>query len=151
MAKVSIQISDWETIRNDPYYHDIINGYADECAIEGMPRPKPDGRVYQQLINNGVMFPFTARIHPFLIGFIALLVTPNPHYGCLIGTVESFYVLPEHRSSGAGLQLLARARQHATTLGAKGLLVSAPADGTLSAVLDGMNFMHTNEVFFKPL
>ena len=151
MTRVDIKQADWDTIRNDPDYDALIDAYAQESSIDGMPKPNPNAELYKAMIEHGLMFAFTARIDNRLSGFIGLLVTQNPHYGCLIGTIESFFVMPEHRSTGAGLKLLAAARAFARERGAQGLLISAPTNSTLSLVLKGLDFVHTNQVYFRPL
>jgi len=151
MTTLSIHDSTWQVVRADPDYHEIIREYASESSIPGMPAFNPDDKLYAQLEELGILHAFTARLGPFLIGFIGLLVTPNPHYGCLIGTIESYFVRPDHRKTGAGLELLVRAREKAVELGAKGFLISAPHGAKLGKVLERRSFTHTNDVYFQSL
>jgi hypothetical protein len=151
MTTVSIHDSSWPVIRADPDYHEIIREYASESSITGMPAFNPDEKLYAQLETLGILHAFTARLGPFLVGFIGLLVTPNPHYGCLIGTIESYFVQAQHRKTGAGLELLVTARKKAVELGAKGFMISAPHGSSLGRVLERRSFTHTNDVYFQSL
>lgn len=136
----------------DPVNSWLIEEYAAESAIAGMPHPMGKLSLYTPLEAAGVIRAFGAFDGGVLIGFIAVLVNDLPHYGAKVGVIESWVVAAAHRKTGAGMILLREARQHAKSAGAVGLLVSAPKGGRLERVmmqLDG--FTATNTVFFGGL
>ena len=123
--------------------------YAREGAIMGLPPPRAKFDLYAQLEASGALKTFLA-FQGKLIGFINVLVTEIPHYQEPVAVCESFFVLPAHRQSGAGIKLLREGERVAQERGAKGLLVSAPFGGILAKVLPRLGYRETNEVFFKP-
>ena len=128
----------------------LVEGYTDECAIAGLPRPRLDIEMYKALEEYGPLQAFAAFDGNEMIGYLFLLLARNPHYSAIICTIESIYVAKERRArSGAGLALLGRANQVAIDGGAVGLLVSAPAGSAFEAVLEKMDLEKTNQVFFR--
>lgn len=127
----------------------LLSEYAVECGISGLPTPKPDVALYRMIEAAGAMKIYAAFDDDGMTGFINLLVTRNPHYSAVLGTIESIFVLKGKRSNGGvGLALLRKARKEAQALGAVGLLVSAPAGSSFEAVMNKMDAKKTNEVFF---
>ena len=127
--------------------------YAEEGAIEGLPKPRAKFELYLHLEAVGALRTFVAKLQPAnqLIGFITLLVTEFPHYSEPLAVCESFFVFKQSRKSGAGLKLLRAAEQHALASKAKGLLVSAPVAGVLAQVMPRVGYRLTNLAFFKAL
>ena len=115
-----------------------------------MPETNRDYEQYERFEQAGFSRMFAAYNDEKLIGFLVLLVSPNPHYGCKIGTIESIFVGAEYRKSGAGLKLLKAAEDTAKGMGAVGIFVSAPAGSQLADVMSKMSpYTETNRVFFK--
>jgi GNAT superfamily N-acetyltransferase len=128
----------------------LLDEYAAESSIVGMPTPQPARPLYETLEASGAMHVLAAFDGDAMLGFLALLVSLNPHYNAVIGVTESYFVAREHRKSGAGLRLLHAAERLADERGAVGLLISAPAGGRLAEVLDGYGeYRETNRVFFR--
>jgi GNAT superfamily N-acetyltransferase len=139
-------------LEREPKLAALLEAYATESSIAGMPRFNPQLDTYRQLEAAGVLHVFAAHEGEELVGFLCLLVSAVPHYGVKIATTESYFVAPEHRKNGAGLRLLREAEGLARDLGAAGMLVSAPAGGRLAQVLEAMpSYRETNRVFFKGL
>lgn len=132
-------------------FADLCDEYALESSINGLPAPIPHCDTYRMLEHSGCMHIFSAHDDDALIGFIALLVSFNPHYSAHIGVVESFFVAGDQRKSGAGLALLRAAELCAIENGAAGMLVSAPVGGRLEYVLSRQPYRQTNSVFFRGL
>ena len=127
----------------------LLNEYAGECAIAGMPTPKPDMALYTQMERHGAFHVLGALNNEYqLIGFASLLISPNPHYSAIIATVESIFVAQEHRASGAGIALIREAKQVSIDAGATGLFSSAPTGGSLDKVYAKMDCHCTNKVYF---
>lgn len=131
-------------------FSEILIEYAEESAISGLPRPNPVQQLYQYLEDTGKFDIFGCyKDDNMLIGFISLLTSILPHYGELVSVTESFFVLKEHRFTGAGLSLLSRAEDHINNIGARGFLVSSPLDGSLIDVLPRVGYKPSNQIFFK--
>ena len=105
--------------------------------------------MYYQLESAGVLQSFGAFLNDAPIGFITVLSTIMPHYGVCLSVSESFFVLKDFRKTGAGLRLLRMAEERAKSVGAPGLLVSAPFGGVLAGVLPHVGYAPSNTVFFK--
>ena len=133
-----------------PEFPALIEAYARECRIEGMPEPNAKLESYLAYDATGFLHVFAAVQDDALVGFITVLAPPMPHYGAPVAVCESFFVHPGHRGL-VGLQLLATAEKQAMLCGSPGLMVSAPLGGKLEALLPKVGYHPTNVVFFKRL
>lgn len=138
-----------QELKSAPNFADLLASYAIESAIHGMPKAQAKMDMYYALEAAGSISIFGAYVGELLVGFLIVLAPMLPHYGRTVATAESFFVDPDHRSSGAGLELLRRAEKHADEIGSPALLVSAPAGGALEKVLPRVGYEHSNTVFFK--
>lgn len=133
-----------------PNLAELFDAYSAESSTNGMPAYNAQIDVYRGLEAAGVLHIFGAINDGKLVGFICLLVTIVPHYARTIATTESYFVAPEHRSSGAGIKLLRTAEAFAESIGAAGMFVSAPINGKLAQVMDAMDdYRETNRVYFR--
>ena len=141
-----------EEAKSSAAFAHAVRLYAEECAISGLPAPRADFEVYKRLQDRGALKVIGALADGAIVGFLALLIAPLPHYSERVATTESFFVLKEYRRKGLGFRLLSLAKQLAKDNGAKGLLVSAPKGSTLAKVLEHSHaFTETNRVFFTRL
>lgn len=147
---VTLSVADFLDPENDEAKA-LLAEYVAECSLAGLPEPVPHRAIYEALENSGAFEFIGYRYNGELIGFVSLLVSMNPHYSVLLGTTESLFVASAHRKTGAGLALLREAQRVSRAKGAVGLLVSAPAGGTLSEVLTRQEWDLTNNVFLKVL
>lgn len=146
-------------LESAPNIYSLLDEYAAECALEGLPHPVTKAESYKQIEASGWLQAFAAWKHygdqddDELIGFIHVVCSTSPKYGVDIATVESFFVAHEHRSSGAGLKLKRTAEDHALSKGAAGIVISAPNDGGPLVTLLSLSsdYIETNRVFFKRL
>lgn len=136
-------------IENSPNVMDILDEYASESAIAGLPKPNARVEMYKYLENIGSIYALAAFLGEKLIGYITVLSPVLPHYGTVVATAESFFVAKEHRKTGAGLKLLRQAEEYAKSIGSPGLLVSSPMGGNLAFVLPHVGYEETNRVFFR--
>jgi GNAT superfamily N-acetyltransferase len=137
-------------IESAPNIVDLLESYAKECGIEGMPKLIPNWTLYRQLESIGKIQFISATSDDMLIGLVTVLSTIIPHYSVITSVTESFYVLPEYRKTGAGLKLRSAAENHAKEMGAAGLLISSPIGSVLADVLEkDDNYKETNRVFFR--
>lgn len=146
---VTIAQSTVREIMGDVEFPALIEEYAAEVAVPGMPPPNARMEVYLRMEGSGMLRAFSAVVGNSLVGFISLIAPVLPHYGATVAVSESFFVKREHRKSGAGLKLLRAAEIAAKELGSPGLLVSAPSAGRLCELLPRCGYAQTNVVFFK--
>lgn len=131
---------------------DLLAAYAHESAIPELGSGEAQFNLYHSLENTGMLRVLGAFREEKLVGFIVILVSDLPHYGGLAATTESFFVSPEARRGGVGMSLLGNAEELAASVGAKGMLVSAPKNGRLEQVMSHSSaYRQTNSVFFKAL
>lgn len=129
----------------------VLELYAAESSIAGLGQFNPHQGMYKAMEDNGVVRTLTAHDGDDLVGMLVFLVSVLPHYSQVVATSESYFVLPEYRSTGAGLQLLHEAQDWAAELGATGLFISAPTDSRLAKVMPRMGYEATNVVFYRGL
>jgi len=134
-----------------PQFADLVDEYAAESAIDGLPPPNAKRGTYENLENAGLISTFAAIEGASLLGFIVVILPVVPHYSQTIATTESFFVGAQHRKSGAGLKLLRTVEQYAKEHNAVGLLVSAPTGGRLAEVMPRLDYVESNRVFFRKL
>lgn len=127
----------------------ILEEYANELAIEGLPHPSAKIEMYRQLESIGKLHPIVAHTDGKIIGFINVLVVMNPHYGVDIAVSESFFVAGEYRKTGAGMKLRSAAEILARKLGSPGFFISAPSNGPLAQVLPCVGYKETSRTFFR--
>ena len=132
-----------------PNIMELLEEYAAESSISGLPHPSAKVDMYKHLEIMGEIYPIGAFLGDMLIGFITVLAPVLPHYSARVAVAESFFVSKEYRSSGAGLKLLHAAQNRTKEANACGLLVSAPLGGDLAEVLPHVGYTETNRVFFR--
>lgn len=133
-----------------PQFPALIEEYAQESAVDGMPPPQARIESYRALHWNGMLHIFAATRDDALIGFITIAAPPSPHFSVPIAIAESFFVAAAHRSHGApGLRLLAAAEKQAQELGSPVFLVCAPFGGRLFELLPKCGYAETNRIYCK--
>lgn len=136
-------------IEDSPNFKALIDEYAVESAIDGLPPPAVRMELYRQLSKAGVLCVWGAFLGIELIGFITVLATVIPHYGVSVVVSESYFVTKKHRDTGAGIKLRHAAEAHTAAIGSPGLLISAPLGSNLAEVLPHSGYTETNRVFFR--
>lgn len=138
-------------LAGDPKFAELIEEYADESSIDGMPRPDYQFGMYKLMELAGDFHLIAAYVDDVLVGFLTLVINTVPHYGKRVSTTESYFVTQSHRKGGPGLDLLRAAEWLSKANGAVAIMVSAPTGGKLARVMPRAKYKHTNEVFFKEL
>lgn len=136
-------------IENASNVSEILDEYASESSIKGLPHPFAKADTYKHLESTGAIHVIAAFYFDGLIGFIVIISPILPHYSVRVSVIESFFVLAKFRKTGAGLKLLSEAEKYSKNAGALGALVSAPIGGDLAEVLPHIGYTETNRVFFK--
>ena len=132
-------------------HSELIAEYADECAINGMPRPEPSIELYERLETAGLLHCFGVYAGGCLVGFATIITNVVPHYNRVTAITESVFVSNAYRKSGVGLKLLKAIVEHSRRYKAVGLLISTPAGSRFSKLLARMGYSLTNEVYFRCL
>lgn len=136
-------------LEHAPHIEALLEEYAQESAINGLPNPRANIETYKALEKSGHLQIIGAFIYDYLIGYMTVLCSELPHYSERAAIVESFFVMKEHRKTGAGLKLLDAGETRAKSCNTTGILISAPIGGILAEVLPHRNYTETNRVFFK--
>ena len=129
----------------------MLEEYGRESGISGLPEPLARMETYRALEKSGMMTCFGVFYEDTLVGFATVLVSDMPHYSQPVATTESFFVMAEHRGTGAGMSLLREVEAYAASRGAAGILVSSPSQGALVDILPRKGYSESNRVFFKGL
>jgi GNAT superfamily N-acetyltransferase len=137
---------------SEPTFANILAEYAKELVVEGAPAFSAKIEKYKHLEKVGCLQPFGAYAENKLVGFITVLTDVFLHLSVVMAFSESYFVLREYRSTGAGTFLRRTAEKHAKSEGASGILISAPFGGVLAEVLaNTKEYTETNRVFFRSL
>lgn len=136
-------------IASSPNFQDLLEEYAVESAIHGLPHPSAKMDIYYHLESVNFLYPIAAFLEDVLIGFILVLTPVMPHYGKEVSVSESFFVAKEYRKTGAGTKLRNAAEEHVKDIKSLGLLISAPLGSILAEVLPSVGYKETNRVFFR--
>lgn len=135
-----------------PNLFEVLEEYAREAATPELGPAVAQIETYRAMEATGMFHPIAAFDDDLLVGFILPVVVVLPHYGVIAATIESFFVPAADRKRGVGLALLGAAEDLARELGAKALLLSAPAGGVLSRVMRARRgYRHNSETFVKAL
>jgi len=145
-----VSMSTVERIMGAPEFPAMIADYAAESAIAGMPPPQAKMAQYHDLEAGGFLQAFGAEEDGELAGFITVLSAPLPHFSRTVAVSESFFVASSHRGF-AGLKLLVAAERQAKLIGSPCLLVSAPVNSKLAAMLPKCGYAPHSISFFKAL
>ena len=87
---------------------ELFREYAKESKSELMPESIPDKDIYKELEEQYLLHCVGAYDNGTLVGFIVGLITPNFHHSTKGMTIESIFVLPEHRTGGTAKGLVYR-------------------------------------------
>ncbi len=122
----------YSEILGAPNAQELINEYAAECSI---PDADPQRQIYAAMEQSGALQCIGAYIADELVGFVSILSGVMPHHGKRVATVESLFVLPSYRHSGAGNDLLSAAERYATEAECVAILYNTRINSRLEKVL----------------
>ena len=129
----------------------LLADYGAESSMPELGQVSASFETYRAMEAAGALR-VVGAFAPDLVGLASLLVYGLPHYaGRRVCAMESFFVAPGARQSGAGLKLLRAAEELARELGATALMVSAPVGGRLAKVLPRSGYREANRVFVRGL
>ncbi len=132
-----------------PNIQEILDEYAAESSVKGLPAPKAKVEIYKEMEGNGALHVLAAYVGDLLVGYFCVLAPVLPHYGILIAVGESYFVSKAYRNTGAGLKLLREAELLSNLIGSPGLFISAVIGSDLAELLPNVGYRETNRVFFR--
>lgn len=127
----------------------LLDEYAEECRIPGMPAPRANRLQYDALENAGMIHCIGVFFEETLAGFTVLLNSSLPHYSQRVVVTESLFVAKAYRNKGAGLKLIRSVFDYANNEQAAGCLISSPSGGKLDRLLDRMGCTLSSRVYFR--
>lgn len=150
-GSVVVGASTVDAVSNAPNLAELMEEYAAETKIDGLPEPKAKLDLYRRLESVGMLHVFSALIDGELVGFITVLAPEMLHYSAIVAVSESFFVAKAHRHTLAGLKLLKMAETIAKEKGSPVLQVIAPYGGKLFELLPKVGYTECSRVFCKKL
>ena len=131
---------------------ELLAEYAAECSIPEIGEINPQAELYARMEQSGSFQVFGAFEGEELIGFAAVLVYLNPHYGKMIATVESIFLSPVHRTSTAGNGLMNAIEEYARGKECEAILYSAKAGTSFEKLLSILKpYQRSHSVFLRHL
>lgn len=137
-------------IYSSPEFEQIVREYSEESGNPDLGCGCPALDFYERMEGSGALRCAAAYEGDRIIGFVIVVTTLYPHFGKLVGTVESIWLSREHRAGGAGIRLIRKAQDMAREMGAVGIYFGARS-GSRLAQLYGRLFTPMNTLFWKKL
>ena len=132
LAQITVLPVSVATIFDAPNSTALFQANAAECLV---PDAVPQRAIYEAMEQAGALKCFAAHLNTQLIGFISVIITIMPHNGKRIATVESIFVDPIYRVTGAGDSLLDAIDKCAEDSGCIGITGAARKGSRLEKVL----------------
>lgn len=135
-------------LESTPNFPALLEEYAQESKLDGMPHPKAKIETYRVLEAKGALVVFGAYVDGILCGFATVLSYELQHYSAPASVSESIFVSEPYRKTGVGLDLIRAAKQQAQSRNSFVLLMSAPTGSALERLLaHSKDCVETNKVF----
>lgn len=138
-------------VLDDPAFPELLAMFERAVAVEGLPTSKWRRDIYELLEDSGRILSLAAYMDGELIGFLGLMVSMLPQYGEEVAVIDTVFVRPEHRGTGAGLQLVHEAEAWARETGAVAVMLSTPVDGVLGRIVQRWGYQQTRHTYMKLL
>lgn len=135
---------------NRPEANDIIAEYTTESGNPDLGNAMPSQKQYEQMERSEILNVIGAFDEDSLVGFVTVVVTMYPHFGKLVGSVESIWLRKDKRAGGAGLRLLKAAFANAKERGAVGCYLGARFGSRQHKLYERL-FQPMNVLFWKKL
>jgi len=122
---------------------ELLDAYAKDCVV---PDYNPQRQIYEAMENSGALYCFGAYVNDVLVGFVSVVAGVMPHNGKRTATIESLFVLPSHRATGAASELMTIVEKVSAVTGCVALVYTARVGSPLEVVLSrrpGCKSSHT--------
>lgn len=111
---VEIRQVSYADILDAPNAAELLEAYSKDCIA---PDYNPQREMYAAMERVNALKCFGAYRGGSLVGFASVLSSVMPHTGKKSATMESLFVLPAHRNTGAGVLLLDASEKYARESG----------------------------------
>lgn len=129
-----------------------LNQYEEVDHRSGHIPFQLDWDAYLKLEEAGICYLVCAFDGEQMVGLLSLFVTPSLHTkGIPQATVDTLYVVPEHRSKDTAQKMLTFAEGICVYRGVKNFSVTLKKDVDADKLLNNLNFTHGENVFYKIL
>lgn len=141
VAPVAIVPVPYNAILDDPNSSDLFRAYAEACIV---PDAEPQRAMYSAMDQAGIIQCFGAyvdstptdpAVSPLLIGFGSVICSIVPHDGHLVATLESLFVDPAYRSTGAFEMLMRVIEKFAVDRGCRCFVCQARTGSAYDKIL----------------
>lgn len=134
-----------------PNFGALLDEYAKESAIAGLPDPKAKLETYRALNASGVMTVFASFYDfDYVAGFITVLTQDLLKYPTQAAICDAFFVSKDNRKTGSGFKLKQWAERYAREKGTAGIFYSAKPGSSLDLMLSmSHECEHTNNIYFR--
>jgi GNAT superfamily N-acetyltransferase len=135
------------TVFDAPNSEALLQAYAEDCLV---PDAKPQRAMYEAMERVGALQCFAAYSGRLLVGIVSVVSAVVPHLGKRIATIESVFVDPAYRSTGAGDSLLEAAEHYATGVKCLAITGSPRIDSAFEKVLSRRpGYQRTHSMFTR--
>lgn len=133
-----------------PQFDEVVADYCNESGNPDLGSAMPTLEWYQRMEDAGLFQCCAAFDADRLVGIVTVVVTLYPHFGKLVGSVESIWLHKDYRKGVAGLRLINEAKRVAKDMGAVGVYFGA-RDGSRLARLYERIFTPMNRLYWTKL
>lgn len=116
----------------------LLQQNFDESGLPGA-RFKLHELTYQALADNRAGFAIVAFDDNGVVGFVSVFMSVHPHTSEIVATNDSVYVLPSHRLTSVGGQLMIRAERESRLRGSTCFLWQVPGGSDIDKALGSRN------------
>jgi GNAT superfamily N-acetyltransferase len=138
----------------DPFLEEVkplLPRHYEELALDQDKIPlDPMFELYTQRSNLGQAMAVTVRETGKLVGYFVGFVAPGLHYRtCLTLTMDIFYVLSEHRGSGAGYMLFKEVEKECKRRGIQRMFVGSKLHKDASWLFEKLGYVEVERYYSK--
>lgn len=131
-------------------FDQVVIDYCSESGLPDLGSAMPALDWYQNLEKVGALSCCVAVDGDNLVGVVVVVTTLYPHFGKLVGSVESLWLAKDYRKGSAGLKLIREAKAMAKEKGAIGVYFGARFGSRLAKVYERL-FTLVNQLFWAKL
>jgi GNAT superfamily N-acetyltransferase len=130
----------------------LLQRHYEEIAIDKDEVPlDPDWDRYRQMADTGMLSCVSLRSQGILIGYCVMMVGPELHYrSTLCGTMDIFWVAPEHRQGTGGLRLMRAVHRELLRRGVKRVYMGSKLHQDISRLYTALGYVPV-ELWFSML
>lgn len=144
---ISYQVEDYDVCRDEIDAFLIDHWHEIAMNQDVIPLDKDEAE-YRALADQGKLHILTVRKDGTLVGYIAGIVRTHPHYkSSLHCFTDVFYVRPDCRRGGVGIQLFKKYRETLKARGVKKIFIASKCHLDLSAIFERLGWARTEVVY----